>query len=170
MPRRTESPAEVDIPRESAALRQAYEKSGLTVADIAAATGLSQATVHIAMRGFRYRDGVPHVAVPPDPTLVKVASVLRVGPQVLRAAGRGRAATLLEEVLEEAPDLGPDGEVRAAAATAGRSALARQVLAAFTLDELAEEIERRKRAELDELNREGREDAAADLRADLGIP
>lgn len=149
----TEAPG-VDVPSESAVLRSAYEKSGLAVGDIAAAAGLSSATIHIAMRGFRYRDGEPVVAVPPDPTLVKIASVLRVSPEALREHGRGRAAELLEEALQDDPDpaAGPDGETRAAAASAGRTALARQVLAAFTVEELREELTRRTEGEHEALD------------------
>lgn len=71
--------------------------------------------------------------------------------------------------------LGLDLEVpglvlEAKAAAAGRAALARQVLAALSTKDLHAEVERRDRTERDQLDQEGRDDAARDLRADLGIP
>lgn len=152
-------------------LKAAYRKSGLTVADLAAATGLSVATIHIAMKGIRYRDGKAKAAVPPDRTLVKLASVLRIHPDALRASDRGRAADLLAEAsgADDEPAATFASDLEAQAAVAGRAALARQVLAVFSTEELRAELERRDRAEHEALDREGRGDAAADLKADLGV-
>lgn len=160
-----------DPPPESAVLKAAHKKSGLTIADLAAATGMAVGTVHIALNGMRYRDGKAKVAVPPDRTLVKLSSVLHVQPTTLRALGRGRAADLLEEasLAGSEPTATFASELEAQAAVVGRAALARQVLSAFSVEELRAELERRERAEHDELDREGRDDAAADLKADLGV-
>lgn len=145
-------------------LKAAYRRSGLTVADLAAATGLSTATVNIALSGIRYRDGTARVAVPLDHTLVKLALVLHIRPEELRSLDRVRAADLLEEQARSA-----NREVRTGytpSASTRRKSLAERVLAAFTTDELQEEIERRERAEY---NQEGIDDAAADLRADQAV-
>lgn len=133
-------------------LKAAYKKSGLKVADLAAATGLSVGTIHIALSGIRYRDGKGRPAVPPDRTLVKLASVLGIHPDALRAYDRPRAAELLEEAVstEDASSPAFASDLEAQAAVAGRAALARQVLAAFSVEELRAEIERRERAERDE--------------------
>ncbi|WP_193072452.1 MarR family winged helix-turn-helix transcriptional regulator [Brevibacterium sp. FME37] len=141
----TEVAPDLQVPPESALLRMTYKKSGIKVADLAAASGLSVSSIHIALNGFRYRDGVARVAVPPDRTLVKLGSVLGVEPDALREAGRERAAELLDEVSESDQSLpttfSSDAEAKAHAA--GRAALARQVLAAFSLEELRAEVSRR---------------------------
>lgn len=134
---------DLDLPPESAMLKAAYKKSGLTVADLAAATGLSVATIHIALSGVRYRDGKGKAAVPPDRTLVKLSSVLGVHPDALRAYDRPRAAELLAEASAEEPAAEFRTDLEAQASVAGRAALARQVLAAFSTAELQAEIERR---------------------------
>lgn len=144
----TDATTDLQPPLECALLKGAYRKAGLTVADLAAATELSVGTIHIALNGVRYRDGAARVAVPPDRTLVKLATVLRLGPQALRAVGRDRAADLIEEA--QATDAEPasfasDAEARAAATA--RAALVRQVLAAFTTEELRAELGRRDRVE-----------------------
>lgn len=153
-------------------LKEAYKTSGLTAADLAAATGLSVGSVHVAMNGIRYRTGEAKVTSPPDRTLVKLASVLHIHPDVLRRHGRDRAAGLLAEVNEA--DGGTrqrlPSDLEAQAAAHGRSALAKQVLDIFSTEELRDELERRDRADHDQLDQEGRDDAAADLRADLGVP
>ena len=145
----TEPASELQVPPESALLRSTYKKSGIKVADLAAATGLSVSSIHIALNGLRYRDGVAKVAVPPDRTLVKLSSVLGVEPAALREAGRERAAELLDEVSESDQILptsfSSDAEAKAHAA--GRTALARQVLAAFSLEELRAEVKRREAGE-----------------------
>lgn len=154
-------------------LKTAYRKSGLTAADLAAATGLSVATVHIAMNGVRYRDGEARVAVPPDRTLVKLASVLRIHPDVLRAHDRGRAADLLAEANSAEGHEPPTtfaSDLASQAAVVGRQSLANQVLALFSTEELRSELERRERAEHDEMQREAEDDLAADLKADRGQP
>ena len=152
-------------------LKAAYRKSGLTVADLAAGTGLSVGTIYIAMNGVRYRDGEAKVAVPPDRTLVKLASVLRIQPDALRTLDRGRAADLLAEAsganAESMATFASDSGAQAA--VAGRAALARQVLAVFSTEELSAELERRGRVEHEARDQEGRDDAAADLKADLGV-
>jgi transcriptional regulator with XRE-family HTH domain len=161
----TDTPNDLEPPPESALLKDAYRKSGLTVADLAAATGLSTGTLHIAMNGIRYRDGKGRVAVPPDRTLVKLASVLRIHPDALRSHGRGRAADLLAEAsnAEDEPTATFSSDLEAQSAVAGRAALARQVLALFSTEELRSELERRDQTEHDELDVEGRDDAAPDL-------
>ena len=171
----TEAPAdnsEIVPPPESVALKAAYKRSGLTVADLSAATGLATATVYIALSGIRYRNGIGKATSPPDRTVVKLAGVLRVHPDALRAVGRDRAAQLLEEVegspTESAPVVVSDETAKAAAAA--RSALARQVLAAFATEDLREELERRERADGETHEREVEVELLADLRADAGQP
>lgn len=162
------------IPAESLLLKENYKKSGLTVADLAGATGLSVGTIHIAMSGIRYRDGKPRVAVPPDRTLVRLSSVLHIDPNAWRQIGRDRAADLLVDVNEagEAPIAPVD--IEAVSAVAGRGALARQVLAVFSTAELQAEVKRRdrievervERAEHDRLDREANAEIAEDLRTE----
>lgn len=130
-------------PAESALLKALYKKSGLTVADLAAATGLSVATLHIALSGIRYRTDGPRVSVPSDITLVKLGSVLGLDPDVLRQLGRDRAADLLAEANTTGPRSAVPSEQEAMAAAAARTALTIQVLAAFSSDELTAELRRR---------------------------
>lgn len=136
---------EIVIPPESAMLKTAYRKSGLTVADLAAATGLSVPTLHIAMGGVRYRDGKAKAAIPPDNTMVKLASVLRIHPDALRAHGRERAADLLAEATDNDGTIAVPSDLDAQAAVAGRQALAKQILAVFSTEELRAEIARREK-------------------------
>lgn len=152
-------------------LKTVYRKSGLAAADLATTTGLSVATVHIAMNGFRYRDGEARVAVPPDRTLAKLASVLRIRPDVLRTYDRARAADLLTETssAEDERSSGFSSNLETQAAATGRAGLTRQILGLFSTEELRSELERRERAEHDEFDRDGKADAAADLKADLGV-
>ncbi len=159
-----------EIPRESVLLKAAYRKAGLTVADLAAATGLSVGTVSIALNGVRYREGQGRPAVPPDRTLVRLSSVLGIHPDVLRAHDRARAAELLAEAIAEGQRPAVSSEVNAQAAVAARAVLVRQVLAVFSTDELHSELERREREYNEALDQEVWHDAAADLRADLGVP
>lgn len=146
-------------------LKAAYRKSGLTVADLAAGTGLSVGAVHIALNGFRYRDGQARLAIPPDRTLVKLATILRIHPDVLRALDRARAADLLVESsrVETGQGVSFASEQEAQAAAAARSVLARQVLAVFSDDELRAELERRERREHDLMNRQAEADIAETL-------
>lgn len=159
---------ELDPPPESAMLKAAYRNSGLTVADLASATGLSVGTVHIALNGIRYRDGKAKVAIPPDRTLVKLASALRIHPNVLRAHDRARAADLLVEAsrVEAGGEVSFASEREAQAAVAGRTVLARQVLAAFSDEELRAELERRDRSEQILMHRQDEADLAATLTND----
>lgn len=145
----------LDVPTVSRLLRESYKQSGRTVAELSADTGLAQPTIHIAMKGFRYKAGVPRVVEPPDRTVVKLATVLSVTPHQLRRAGRGRAAELLEAALQETEpaastlgDLGAAREaaVRQEAAAAARELVLRKVLVAFTDDEIAAELRRRRRS------------------------
>lgn len=154
--------AEPVIPEESKLLRSAYKKSGLTVADIAAAAGVSVPTLHIAFNGIRYRDGVGLAAAPSDQTLVKVGSVLRLDAQALRDVGRERAAGLLEEALnaDDLPVARSSSDEIALAAVAGRRSLAKQILSIFSIDELRSEIERR--TAQDELGASEPDDTAED--------
>ncbi|TFD23818.1 hypothetical protein [Cryobacterium sp. TMT2-23] len=133
----------VQAPAESLILNATYKKSGLTAADLAAATGLSVGAIRIALSGIRYRSGEPKATVPPDQTLVRLASALGIGPAVLSGLGRDRAAELLTgaKSTSAAPDLDTQ------AAIAAREALTRQVLAVFSTDELRAEIARRTESE-----------------------
>lgn len=132
----------LEIPPECVALKAAHKASGLTVADLAAATGLSVASIHIALNGVRYRDGEAKATVPPDGTLVKLSSMLGVTPDMLREHGRARAAGLLETEVSEAVTFDSDREAQAA--VHGRAVLAKQVLAAFSVEELEAEVQRRR--------------------------
>lgn len=149
-------------------LKAAYRNSGLTVADLASATGLSVAAVHIAMNGIRYREGKGRVAIPPDRTLVKLASALRIHPDVLRVHDRARAADLLVEAsrVGAGQEVSFASEQEAQAAVAGRSVLARQVLAAFSDEELRAELDRRDRNENILMNRLAEADIAETLTTD----
>lgn len=133
----------VQPPAESLILNATYKKSGLTAADLAAATGLSVGAIRIALSGIRYRSGQPKVTVPPDQTLVRLASALGVGPAVLTSLGRERAAELLAGAKSTAA--APDLDTKAA--IAAREALTRQVLAVFSTEELRAEIARRAESE-----------------------
>lgn len=145
----TEQHPDIEVPPESALLRATYKQSGIKVADLATASGLSVSGIHIALNGFRYREGVARAAVPPDRTLVKLGAVLGIEPAALREAGRDRAAELLAEVGESDESLpttfSSDGEAKAHAA--GRVGLSRQVLAAFSSEELRAELLRRTAAD-----------------------
>lgn len=156
---------EPDVPAESKMLKAAYRDSGLTVADLASASGLSVGTVHIALNGIRYRDGKARVAIPPDRTLVKLASALRIHPDVLRVHDRARAADLLVEAsrVGAGEEVSFASEREAQAAVAGRSVLARQILAAFSDEELRAELERRDRSEHILMNRQAEMDIADTL-------
>lgn len=149
-------------------LKAVYRDSGLTVADLASATGLSVGTVHIALNGIRYRDGRAKVAIPPDRTLVKLASALRIHPDVLRVHDRARAADLLVEAsrVEAGQEVSFASEREAQAAVAGRSVLARQVLAVFSDDELRAELERRDHSENIRMHRQEEADLADTLATD----
>lgn len=175
----TESPAkpdnsEIEVPPECVALKTAYKKSGLTVADLSSATGLSTATVYIALSGIRYRDGVGKSTRPPDATVVKLAGVLRIHPDALRALGRDRAAELLEEVEGTSGPASATSAIvsdeTAKAAAAARAALARQVLAAFATEDLRLELERRERGADEAQDCEVEAEVLADLRQDAGQP
>lgn len=161
-------PQGLAVPPESAILKDAYRKSGLTVADLAVATGLSVGTVHIAMDGFRHRDGVAKAVVPPDRTLVKLAAALRIRPDALRANGRESAAEMLEEAVAAAEDTRPravsPADAETQAVVAGRTALVRQVLAVFSTEELRDELERRERAQHDAIHQQVTTELAEDLR------
>lgn len=140
----------LSIPPESALLRAAYERSGLSVGSMAKATGMSTTAIQIAMNGYRYRDGKATVTMPPDSTVVKMASVLRVAPAALHEAGRGRAAELLDEAVSSVLKTTTSTDQSAMAMSAGRQALAHQVLAAFSTEELRVEVQRRDTADSDD--------------------
>ncbi|OYO00745.1 hypothetical protein CGZ95_08975 [Enemella evansiae] len=126
------------IPVESVTLQRAYKQSGLTAADLAAATGMSIGAVRIALAGVRYRNGEARTAIPPDATVAKLASVLGVTAGMLTALGRGRAAAMMAEI--ETADI----DLETPAAIAGRHSLAKQVLGIFTTEELETEVKRRR--------------------------
>lgn len=113
---------------------------------MAKATGMSTTAIQIAMNGYRYRDGKATVTMPPDSTVVKMASVLRVSPAALRDVNRVRAAELLEEATTDLRTT-TSTDQSAMAMSAGRQALAHQVLAAFSTEELRAEIEHRDNAD-----------------------
>lgn len=165
-----------EVPAESVMLKAAYKQSGLTVADLVAATGIAMSSVQIALNGIRYRQGEPRLAVPSDRNLVKLAAVLNVSADQLRSYDRSRAAQLLEEAHRASNTVAVPSErdaqevaAREQASAAGRAALAQQILTTFSTEELHEELQRRERAEHDKLDQEGIDDAAADLKADLGV-
>lgn len=157
---------DLELPAESVLLKAAYRTSGLTVADLASATGMSTGAVTIALDGFRYRSGEPRRAVPPDHAVVRLALALHITPADVRAAGRDRAADLMTEALGE-HELPADAP----------ASLAQRVLAAFSTEELRAELARRERlqeqenaAEHEAWRQEGIDDAAAELRMDWGQP
>lgn len=133
---------------ETELLRIAYKKSGLTVGALAEATGMSAASVHVALNGIRHDKGRVRVVTPPDRTLVRLGSVLGVSPDHLRAVGRERAGDMLAtaDATGDRPAAVPS-ELESRAAAAGRAALARQVLAAFSTSDLLAEVARRDQSE-----------------------
>lgn len=157
--------ADLETPAESALLKAAYKKSGLRIADLAAAADLSAGTITITLSGVRYRDGRPHVAIPPDRTLVKLAAVLGVRSNDLRDLGRDRAADLLDEANAASGQtitVSSDEDARAVAA--GRQILARQVLAVFSSEELRAELARRDSVDDEESDEQIKAELAEDLR------
>lgn len=150
---------ELQIPAVSPLLKAAQRTSGRSVPQLAVDTGLSPATIHIALRGTRYTSGIERAVEPPDRTVVLLATVLGVTPQQLRDVGRRRAAVLMEalpdddlEVSSMRGDVESAREVtlRQEAAARAREEVLRQVLAAFTDEELGRELERRRRISGDE--------------------
>ena len=135
----------IEIPPESALLKAAAKRAGLTVAQLADASGLSAGAINIALTGIRYRSGGARSAVPTDRTLALLAAALGIQADTLRAYGRHEAAELLGDAPKPAiPEETSDAGVREAqAATAARAALADQILAMFSTDELRAEIARR---------------------------
>lgn len=131
---------DIVIPLECRMLKKAYRASRLTAADLAVAAGISRASVHLALDGYRTRDGIRRVVIPPDDTLVDLASALHVTPDALRDAGRDHAAVLLEG-RGAAPEDSGDRAARWRAE--GRAQMAAQVLATFSSPELAGELQRR---------------------------
>lgn len=152
MPRPRSNPkaAAITPPPECTLLHDRQKRSGLTVADLAAATGLSVSTINNSLRGYRYRKGDPIVVVPPDTTLAELASQLLINPESLRRVGRPEAADLLAankpesvHVPVELPELEDE---KTLVATQVRRSLVRRVLEAFTDQELRDELERRAEA------------------------
>jgi len=120
--------ADLETPAESVLLKAAYKKSGLRIADLAEAADLSMGTITntITLSGVRYRDGRPHVAIPPDRTLVKLAAVLGIRSNDLRDVGRDRAADLLDEAnAASGQTITVSSDKGARAVAAGRQILAR---------------------------------------------
>lgn len=132
---------------ESVILKATYKKSGLTVADLAAATGMSVGAISIALSGTRYRDGVAKPVVPSDRTLALLSSVLHIEPEVWTNLGRDRAAALQIEINKAGEVVTAPAEAEAVAAAAGRATLARQVLAVFSTEDLRAELARRERSD-----------------------
>lgn len=158
----------LDIPPESTLLRAEYERSGLTIAAMSRATGISTAALHIAMNGFRYREGgTPTSVTPPDKTIVKLASLLRISPGILREVKRERAAQLLEETPAHQRPTSTPSDRDAQFAAASRRLLVRQMLAVFNTEELRAEIELRNEAEaIDSDDSEFHAELAEDLNTD----
>ena len=122
---------QIEVPPESVILTDAYKKSSLTAADLAASTGLSVSAVRVALAGIRFRSGEPRLAVPPDKTVAKLAATLGVSAATLTEVGRPRAAALLNEA-----EVSPPPDLDTAAAIAARSAVVRRVLGVFTMEEV----------------------------------
>lgn len=157
-------PVEQELqPVECELLDAQYRKSGLTVADLAKATGISVGAIRIALSGVRYRDGQPRRVEPPDQTVAKLSAVLGISPETLIGVGRSRAAAILAEGQGTTQGAVPD--LNSVAAIAGRQSVTRQVLAIFSTEELRAELERRDRADHDALDEEGRDDAADEWRS-----
>lgn len=135
---REDADAGIDPPPESALLSGAYKRSKLTAADLSAATGISVSAVRIALNGIRYREGQPRPVSPPDQTLAKLASVLGLGADELKAIGRETASELITEAKATPPK-----DLDTPAAIAGRNVLASQVLGLFSTAELQAELDRR---------------------------
>lgn len=160
----TTPPSEKELqPIESELLDAQYRKSGLTVADLARSTGISVGAIRIALSGIRYRDGQPRRVVPPDQTVAKLSSVLGLSAETLIGIGRSRAAAILAEGQGTTKSAGPD--LNSVAAIAGRQSIVRQMLAIFSTEELRAELERRDRGDHDQLDQEGRDDAADEWRS-----
>jgi len=157
---------EDQIPAECRAIKLVHQRSGLTVADLAAATGLSVGTIHVALSGVRYRGSEAKITAPSDRTLVRLASALGLKPGFLRDVDRGRAADLLAEADEVGVRPVFAVEQDAQAAVAARSALTRQILAVFSTEELRTELERRDRLEEEDERRENNKDLWDTLQAD----
>lgn len=138
---------DVQIPPESKLLKQAQKTSGLSGADLAEATGLSRGTVYAALQGVHYKKdtktgkSTPIAGAPTLQTLVKLAGVLRINPDQLREIGHDRAAAMLAESTQ--PEHTRPADEQTQAAIAARAGLARQVLSAFSTNELQAEIDRR---------------------------
>lgn len=145
---------EIEIPAESRAIKRVYQQSGLTVADLAAATDLSVGTIHVALSGIRYRGSEARLAVPSDRTLVRLASALGLTPEFLRHFDRDRAADLLAEAGEPSTRPAFPAEQDAQVAVAARSVLTRQILSVFSTEELRAELERRDQSEQEAERRE----------------
>ncbi|MGO2061425.1 MAG: hypothetical protein ACTH2M_00185 [Microbacteriaceae bacterium] len=170
----TADDAELVVPPESKLLRAAYESSGLAVSAMAEATGISKPSIHIAMNGFRYKQGQPVAVSPPDKTLVKLASLLRVQPAALREAGRERAAQLLEEIPTDQRPTTVAADIDSRSRAEGRRVVTQQVLGVFSTEELRAEIQRREAklaedelyADEDEDNEAFHRELAEDLRTE----
>lgn len=138
MPPQKKTPLPEDqVPAESKLLRRTYEESQHTVPELAELTGLSTATIHIAMQGFRYRQGEARRAVPHPDTLYKLAAALHIPAEQLREIGR----TDVLEMLDGAAGSQPTADALS------YNALARKVLDAFSTSELRAEIARRETEE-----------------------
>lgn len=137
------SETQPQLAAESILLNTAYKKSGLTAADLAAATGLGIATVRLALAGVRYRKGQPIPVTPTDKKLALLGSALGIGSESLADLGRHRAAALIADAEYDSAVPVPD----AAVVIAARAPLTRQILAVFTVDELRAEVARRDRIE-----------------------
>ena len=130
---------------ESTLLDTVIKNSGVSVEKIATATDLNVGVIRIAAAGFRYRpNAAKNFTAPSDKTLIRLASVLAIQPDELRACGRTRAALLLKDAQRvsgfvEAPDFDADDRVF----IAGRQILLGQIFAVFSTQELQAEIDRR---------------------------
>lgn len=143
MPASPDTTPSFSVPLESELLKTRQKASGLTVADLSAASGVSVSAIHIVLNGYRYRDGQPRLAVPPDASLVKLGAALRLNPEALRAVGRERAGDLLEEAYADQGTTTFASDAEAQAHVAGRRSMAAEILAAFPTEALQHEIARR---------------------------
>lgn len=127
------------IPSECVVLTRIKKQSGLTIQQLADATGISVGAVSIALSGIRYRNSEPRIAAPTDRSLARLASALRISATELRAEGRDNAALL----LQEAEPAGDRCDRELVGFLAGREAVIRQMLTPLSTEELQAEITRR---------------------------
>ncbi|WP_329307818.1 hypothetical protein OG322_26135 [Streptomyces sp. NBC_01260] len=90
-------------PPEAALITAALKRSGLTARQAAKESGLSDARWRQIVTGYQSVSGSYLPVRAPDDRLALMARVVDVTSEQLREAGRGEAATELEELLAAAP-------------------------------------------------------------------